>query len=83
MAPHRQAMNDCARGSSSNDEEASGSVRIHLAASGKAIGAEVSGAGAFDPAVEDCLRRQAAAVIFPPLDEGDYATVRYDYQVTP
>ena len=61
----------------------SGTVRIHIRESGRAQGVEMEGDGISDPRVRTCLTRQAAAVYVHPLKEGDYATVRYDYQVTP
>ena len=35
-----------------------------------------------EPLVRDCLVRQAAAIYIHPLDDGDYATVRYDYEIS-
>lgn len=59
-----------------------GTLRVHVGPDGNAVGFDVQGQRVDRPDVLQCLAREAAAVTFPPLERGDYATVRYDYTVT-
>lgn len=79
MGPISAAMNDCLGGRSDLSED--GAVRIHVGRDGVAIGAEFEGSAEKDPVIQQCLKRQAARVVVPPLSDGDYATVRYEYSV--
>lgn len=83
MKPRSKAMDACIAIAAEPGKTMSGTVRIHIRQSGRAQGVEMEGDGINDPRVRTCLTRQAAAVYVHPLEEGDYATVRYDYQVTP
>ncbi len=80
MPPRMAAMDACVR-SSGAPPPLAGSVRIFVDRTGVAVGAEVEGTGAETQDVLECLLRQAAAVRLPPVVDGDYATVRYDYEV--
>jgi hypothetical protein len=82
MTPRTRAMDDCVRRAITPGSPLSGKVRIHIGPDGTAIGVQMEGGGTDDPEVRTCLTRQAAAVKIRPLVDGDYATVRYDYQVT-
>jgi len=80
MTPRTEAMDACVR-QAAGAKPLTGKVRIFIGPSGKAIGVEIEGQGTDQPKVHDCLVRQAAAVHLPPVHDGDYATVRYDYEV--
>ena len=58
-----------------------GTIRVHIGKNGHAAGWDIKGAGNKNAVVRRCVERQAAAVIFPPLKDGDFATVRYEYNV--
>lgn len=64
------------------DSVLTGSIKVHIDRDGLAAGLEAQGKHTDEPAVAECLERQAAALSFPPLANGDYATVRYEYTVT-
>jgi len=81
MTPRSRGMDDCVRHASTSKKMLSGKVRVHIGPDGSAIGVEMDGDGTEDPKVRECLMRQAAAVKIRPLQDGDYATVRYDYEV--
>jgi hypothetical protein len=73
----------CIRTSAVPGQILTGTIRVHISDEGKAIGLQVDGKNTELPAVRKCLERQAAVLAFRPLTEGDYATVRYSYSVTP
>lgn len=79
MEPFQPALDACLR--SGIPAGASGVVRIFVGPEGLPIGFDLSGAGTESPTVQKCVRRQAAGPIFPPLVDGAYATVRYDYVI--
>ncbi|MBW1879839.1 MAG: DnaJ domain-containing protein [Deltaproteobacteria bacterium] len=81
MTPRTRGMDDCVRLAAAPGSMLSGKVRIHIGPDGSAIGVDMEGGGTKAPEVRECLMRQAAAVKIRPLRDGDYATVRYDYQV--
>jgi hypothetical protein len=62
-------------------QTANGSLKIHIGKDGVPIGLEAD-ASANGPAVRKCLERQVALLEFPALTDGDYATVRYDYNLS-
>lgn len=80
MHARMRAMDDCVR-EAEGERPLEGLVRIYIGPQGQALGAELQGDGTEQPTVRRCLIRQAAAVELPPLSQGDYATVRYDYKV--
>jgi hypothetical protein len=82
MQPRSLAMDDCVRRLATEGNAVQGIVRIHVGPSGQAIGVELEGAAASDRAAAECLSRQAAATVFHRFQDGDYATVRYDYHVS-
>lgn len=59
-----------------------GAIRVHIDKGGLASGLETQGKHTDSRDVARCLERQAAALVFSPLQNGDYATVRYEYTVT-
>ncbi len=73
----------CVRKSAEVGQILNGTIRVHINPEGRAIGMEVEGKNTDRPDVHKCLARQAAVISFDPLNEGDYATVRYNYAVTP
>lgn len=77
-----RAIDDCLRRVVLADEVLTGAIRIHVDAGGYPIGMETQGKHTDDPGVRQCLLRQAAALVFSPLQNGDYATIRYEYTVT-
>ena len=79
MEPFRPGLDACLRSGIPAGE--SGVVRIFVGPEGLPIGFEMSGQGTESPTVQACVRRQAAGPIFPPLADGQYATVRYDYVI--
>jgi hypothetical protein len=81
MTPRTRAMDECVRQVAGPGSTLSGKVRIHIGPDGTAIGVDLEGGGTDDPEVQECLTRQAAAVKIRALQDGDYATVRYDYRV--
>ena len=82
MAPRSAAMDGCVRKIAENGRTLEGVVRIHVGPNGQPIGVELDGAVAANDKARECLVRQAAAALFHPFPDGDYATVRYKYQVT-
>jgi len=77
------AFDRCVRKSADPGEILTGTIRVHIDKSGRAVGMQVEGKNTDRPVVQKCLERQAAVLVFRPLNEGDYATVRYSYSVTP
>jgi hypothetical protein len=73
----------CIRDSAVPGQILTGTIRVHIGDKGHAIGMQVDGKNTDLPEVRKCLERQAAVLSFRPLTEGDYATVRYSYSVTP
>ncbi|MCB9678412.1 MAG: DnaJ domain-containing protein [Alphaproteobacteria bacterium] len=65
------------------DKPMQGVLRIHVGPDGYTTGVEIQGDGAKSPAIVECLKQQAAGPVFPPLKDGDFATVRYDYHIKP
>jgi hypothetical protein len=82
MGPRSASMDACIQRVASSGDFLTGTVRVHIEASGRAAGMDVQGDRVDDPVVRACLEREAAAISFSPLRDGDYATVRYDYTVT-
>ena len=73
----------CVRRSAEAGQILTGTIRVHISRDGHAVGMEVEGKNTERPEVNKCLARQAAVITFDRLKEGDYATVRYNYSVTP
>jgi hypothetical protein len=76
----RAALDQCIRAGQGG--ALAGQVRIYIGPDGKAAGITIEGDEIEDPAVVRCLTRHAATVRFPPLKDGDFAAVRYDFEVT-
>lgn len=83
MAQRSRAMENCVQQSAGAQAGGTlaGKVRIHVGATGQAIGVEIEGDGSDDPEMLACLERQAAAVVLHPLRDGDYVTVGWKYEV--
>jgi hypothetical protein len=77
MSTFKPRLDACLRAGTTSATR--GYVRIHVGKDGHATGLEVQSDARTTPAVLGCLRRQAAGPVFPPLADGDFATVRYDY----
>jgi hypothetical protein len=73
----------CLRSGLTSTSGLSGVLRIHIGQNGIAQGLEAKGDVLDSPAIMDCLKRQAAGPIFPPIKDGDYATVLYEYNLSP
>ncbi len=76
-------LDRCLRSGLTSTSGLEGVLRIHIGKDGVAKGLEARGDVTTSPAIMECLRRQAAGPIFPPLTDGDYATVLYDYNLSP
>jgi len=73
----------CVRQSAEPGQILTGTIRVHIDQTGRPVGLQVDGRNTERTEVRKCLERQATALSFRPLAEGDYATVRYSYSVTP
>lgn len=80
IAPRRDAIHRCFAGAT---RAMTGTIRIFVDTSGAPTGVTLDGDGAGQPAILACVRRQVAALRFPAVVGGQYATVRYDYAVNP
>lgn len=76
------AIDGCIRPLVKPDSVLTGSIKVHIDRDGMAAGLEAQGKHTDEASVAKCLERQAAALTFEPLVNGDYATVRYEYTVT-
>ncbi len=84
MTPRKAAMDGCVAeadiGGQPGDE---GVVRIYVGPDGVPMGVQIEGAESGNAALADCFTRQAAAALFHPFKDGDYAVVRYGYTLKP
>ncbi|MEZ4323158.1 MAG: DnaJ domain-containing protein [Myxococcota bacterium] len=83
MAHFRPQLDSCLRSGLTGDAGLTGVLRIHVGPDGYTTGLDVQGDGTSSPAIMTCLKHQAAGPIFPPLKDGEFATVRYDYHINP
>jgi hypothetical protein len=76
------SIDACLRAGSEAGEFYTGTLLVHVDPQGRAVGMELHGDRADEPAVHACVERQAATFVVGELQEGDFATVRYDYTVS-
>lgn len=81
MEAFQSGLDRCLRSGVAGPNGVSGVVRIYVGKEGRAIGYDLEGSATDSPAIRECLRRQTAGPLFPPLANGDYATVRYDFSI--
>ena len=81
MAPHTRALDGCIRQGLARGDSVAGSIRIHVGEDGETRGLEVD-EPVRPPPIYACVERYVALLVFPALQNGDYATIRYDYTVT-
>jgi hypothetical protein len=82
MTSRTRELDECIRQGAPSGFGATGSLRIHVGEDGRTVGVELD-EGVNSPSVLRCVERQAALLQFPALQEGTYATLRYDYAVAP
>ncbi len=75
-------FDNCARQTASSGDLVTGTILVHVDGKGVARGLQITGDQVEDSALRACVEPLAAAVFVPPLLQGDYATLRYDYAVT-
>lgn len=78
----RPAFDSCLSANGEPKSVLTGSIRIYITQDGLAAGLTIEGSRSDDANVQTCVKRQAAAAKFDSLVDGDYASVRYDYDVT-